>query len=53
MLKSNKIEHTNNLQECVDYIMNERAGWSQFTSWYVEKHGANRKIGRASCRERV
>jgi len=43
MLKSNKIEHTNNLQECVDYIMNERAGWSQFTSWYMEKQGTNRQ----------
>jgi len=43
MDKSNKIENMNNLQECVDYILNNRAGWSQFTSWYVEKYGANRK----------
>lgn len=41
--KSNKIENIQNLQECVDYILNNRAGWSQFTSWYMEKHGANRK----------
>jgi hypothetical protein len=41
--KSNKIENINNLQECVDYIMNNRAGWSQFTSWYMEKYSANRK----------
>jgi len=41
--KSNKIENINNLQECVDYILNNRSGWSQFTSWYMEKHGANRK----------
>ena len=43
MSKSNKIENISNLQECVDYILDNRSGWSQFTSWYVEKHGANRK----------
>ena len=43
MSKSNKIENINNLQECVDYILDNRSGWSQFTSWYVDKHGANRK----------
>ena len=42
-MKSNKIENIQNLQECVDYIMDNRSGWSQFTSWYMEKHGANRK----------
>jgi hypothetical protein len=43
MSKSNKIDNISNLQECVDYILDNRSGWSQFTSWYVEKHGANRK----------
>jgi len=43
MSKSNKIENINNLQECVDYILDNRSGWSQFTLWYVEKYGANRK----------
>ena len=43
MGKANKIENITNLQECVDYIMDNRAGWSQFTSWYMEKHSANRK----------
>ena len=42
-MKANKIENINNLQECIDYILDNRAGWSQFTSWYMEKHGANRK----------
>ena len=42
-MKANKIENIQNLQECVDYILNNRAGWSQFTSWYMEKYGANRK----------
>jgi hypothetical protein len=43
MKKSNNIEHTKNLQECVDYIMNERSGWSQFTQWYMEKQGTSRQ----------
>ena len=43
MAKSNKIENIQNLQECVDYILDNRAGWSQFTSWHMEKYGANRK----------
>ena len=43
MSKSNKIENINNLQECVDYILDNRSGWSQFTSWYGETYGANRK----------
>tara|TARA_R110000744_G_scaffold104288_1_gene199740 strand:+ start:223 stop:603 length:381 start_codon:yes stop_codon:yes gene_type:complete len=41
--KSNKVEHTQNLQECVDYIMDNRSGWSQFTEWYMEKQGTNRQ----------
>ena len=42
-MKRNNIEHTTNIQECVDYIMNNRAGWSQFTSWYMEKYNTNRQ----------
>ncbi len=41
--KKNKVNHTHNLQECVDYIMDNRSGWSQFTSWYMEKHNTNRQ----------
>ena len=41
--KSNKIENISNLTECVDYILDNKAGWTQFTDWYVEKYGANRK----------
>jgi len=43
MEKSNKIENINHLQESVDYILDNMAGWTQFTSWYMEKYGANRK----------
>lgn len=41
--KRNNMEHTTNIQECVDYILNNRAGWSQFTSWYMEKYNTNRQ----------
>ena len=41
--KRNMVEHQANIQECVDYIMNERSGWSQFTSWYMEKYNTNRQ----------
>ena len=43
MSKRNNIEHTSNIQECVDYILNNRAGWSHFTSWYMEKYNTNRQ----------
>jgi hypothetical protein len=51
IMKSNKIKNINNLQECVDYILDNRAGWSQFTSWYVEKYGANRKYANQVWKE--
>lgn len=50
-MKSNKIKNINNLQECVDYILDKRAGWSQFTTWYMEKHGANRKYANQVWKE--
>jgi len=43
MKKNNNIQHTTNIQECVDYILNNRSGWSQFTSWYMEKYNTNRQ----------
>jgi len=42
-MKNNKSQVTSNLQECIDYIMNNRAGWSQFTAWYMEKFNTNRQ----------
>ena len=43
MEKRNNIEHQHNIQECVNYILDERSGWSQFTSWYMEKYNTNRQ----------
>jgi hypothetical protein len=42
-MKNNKSQVTGNLQECIDYIMNNRAGWTQFTTWYMEKFNTNRQ----------
>jgi len=42
-MKSNKIKNINNLQECVDYILDNKSGWSQFTSWAREKYDINNK----------
>ena len=50
-MKSNKIENISNLTECVDYILDNKAGWTQFTDWYVEKHGANRKYANLVWKE--
>lgn len=50
-MKSNKIKNINNLQECVDYILDNKSGWSQFTTWYVEKYGANRKYANQVWKE--
>lgn len=41
--KRNNIEHHTNIQECVDYILDNRSGWSQFTQWYMEKYNTNRQ----------
>ena len=41
--KSNKIENVNHLQKSIDYILDNMAGWTQFTGWYMEKYGTNRK----------
>ena len=51
IMKSNKIKNINNLQECVDYILDNKAGWSQFTTWYMEKYGANRKYANQVWKE--
>ena len=41
--KRNNIDHTSNIQACVDYILENRSGWTQFTSWYMEKYNTNRQ----------
>ena len=42
-MKSNKIEHTQHIDESVEYILENRAGWSQFTNWAREKYHINNR----------
>ena len=43
MSKSNKIEHSAHLDESVEYILENRSGWSQFTNWAREKYHINNR----------
>ena len=42
-MKSNKFEYTKHLNECVEYIMTNLAGWTTFTTWAREKYDVNNK----------
>jgi hypothetical protein len=41
--KSNKIEHTKHLEECAEYILENKSGWTDFTNWAREKYDINNK----------
>ena len=41
--KSNKAEHKLHIEECCEYILEERSGWTQFTRWAREKYGINNR----------
>jgi len=41
--KSNKVEHQQHIEECVEYILEHKSGWTQFTSWAREKYGINNR----------
>jgi hypothetical protein len=43
-MKSNKIEHTQHIEECVEYILENKCGWTQFTTWAREKYDINNKM---------
>ena len=43
MEKSNKIEHQQHLDECVEYILTNLAGWTTFTIWVREKYHINNR----------
>ena len=42
-MKSNKIQHTQHIEECVEYILENHSGWTQFTTWAREKYGINNR----------
>lgn len=41
--KANKVEHQQHIEECVEYILEHKSGWTQFTSWAREKYGINNR----------
>jgi len=43
MSKSNKLEYLENIEECVEYILQHKSGWTQFTTWAREKYGINNR----------
>lgn len=43
MAKSNKVEHQQNIDESVEYILEHKAGWTQYTSWAREKYHINNR----------
>jgi hypothetical protein len=42
-MKSNKVKHTKHLEECAEYILENKSGWTQFTNWAREKYDINNK----------
>jgi len=42
-MKSNKIKHAQHIEECVEYILENKCGWTQFTTWAREKYGINNR----------
>ena len=43
IMKSNKFNHESHLEESVEWILENRAGWTQFTTWAREKYGINNR----------
>ena len=41
--KSNKIEFTQHIEESVEWILENKAGWTQFTNWAREKYHSNNR----------
>lgn len=42
-MKSNKIEHQQHIDESVEYILGNKSGWTQFTTWAREKYQINNR----------
>ena len=43
MSKSNKIEHTQHIDESVEYILENKCGWTHYTTWARERYDINNK----------
>jgi len=44
MSKANKIEYQSHIDESVEYILENKSGWTQYTSWAREKYDINNKM---------
>ena len=38
-MRSKDIEYTEEIKESVEYILENKAGWTDFTRWYTQKQG--------------
>ncbi|WP_445780298.1 hypothetical protein [Shewanella sp.] len=43
MIKSNKIEHEHHIDESVEHILENKSGWTQYTTWAREKYHINNR----------
>ena len=43
MSKSNKVEYQQHIDESVEYILENKSGWTQYTSWAREKYHINNR----------
>ena len=42
-MKSNKIKHTNHVEESINWILDNKANWTQYTNWAREKYHINNR----------
>ena len=42
-MKANKIEHQQHIDESVEYILQNKSGWTQFTTWARERYHINNR----------
>jgi hypothetical protein len=42
-MKSNKIDHTTHIEESVDWILDNKANWTQYTNYAREKYHINNR----------
>ncbi len=43
IMKSNKIKHINHIDESVNWILDNKANWTQYTNWAREKYHINNR----------
>ena len=38
-MRNKDIEYTEDIKECVEFILQNKAGWTDFTTWYTQRQG--------------